>query len=140
MDKVCPGYGMVPCFCRKELAELRDELQRAEDERFEHEEELWRVHEQQRADLAETGRVAAETHEAALREHRELLALLLDEHARSEAEAELDLDEAKRRLVEDARAGRNDRNLENGARTCAFSAWSKARNPMLCSRLLLGHD
>ena len=88
------------------MSELRDELQRAEDLRFEHEEEMWRLHELHKGDVTEQRQVLAKLHEAEINEHRQVLSMLLDEHERSQAEVELDIEEAKRRLTEDARAGK----------------------------------
>ena len=89
------------------MSELRDELQKAEDLRFEHEEEMWRLHELHKSEIAEQRRVLESLHGAEVQEHRQVLTMLMDEHERSQVEAELDIEEAKRRLTEDARAGKN---------------------------------
>ena len=89
------------------MSELRDELQKAEDLRFEHEEEMWRLHELHKSEIAEQRRVLESLHGAEVQEHRQVLTMLMDEHERSQVEAELDIEEAKRRLTEEARAGKN---------------------------------
>ncbi len=76
--------------CRQQLAELRDELQQAEDLRLEQEEEMWRLH---------------QNHKTEMSENRKLLTSLIDEHEKAQAEAEMEVEDAKRRLKEDVHAG-----------------------------------
>ena len=76
--------------CRQQLAELRDELQQAEDLRLEQEEEMWRLHQNHKTEMAE---------------NRKLLTSLIDEHEKAQAEAEMEVEDAKRRLKEDVHAG-----------------------------------
>ena len=96
---------------RRELSELRDELQKAEDLRFEHEEEMWRLHEQHKSEIAQQRRVLESLHDTQMQEHRQVLSMFMDEHERSHAEAELDIEEARQRLTEDARAGKRKHSL-----------------------------